>query len=87
MIRGALRIFQSDVVLSDQFLQSQDTGVSRYQVGHFSSFNNRVYPVLDEAPSSDRPGFAGIHACTEFIPFCFAAARRIQSHRKSQLTH
>jgi hypothetical protein len=34
MVRGAPRILQSDVVLSDQFLQSQDTGVSRYQVAH-----------------------------------------------------
>jgi hypothetical protein len=68
LIRGALRILQSDVVLPDQFLQSQDTGISCYQVGHFSPFNNRVYPVLDEAPSSDRPGFAEIHACNKAYP-------------------
>jgi hypothetical protein len=85
MVRGAFRVLQSDVILSDQFLQSQDTGVSRCQVAHVCSLI-RLYPVLDAASSSDRSGFGGIRAYTEFIPRFFASLVAFKATETSQLT-
>jgi len=68
MVGGAFRILQGKVIQSDRFLQSKDSGVSRFQVAHFQPPNNRLYPLWGEAPSSECSVFLGIDRLSRVIP-------------------